>query len=177
MTNPHELPVFAALPAILAAVRAGGVILSAPPGSGKTTLVPPAILDELGPRGGAVLLIQPRRLAARAVARHIARLRGTQLGDEIGYQVRFDHCVSRGTRLIAQTTGILLRRLMDDCALEGVAAVVLDEFHERSVEIDLAFGMLRRIQETLRPDLRLVIMSATLETQALAQAWPHSQVL
>src|SRR6476661_3050692 len=114
---PADLPVAAVLDNVVAASRGGAVVVTAPPGSGKTTLVPAALLDDLPP-GQQVLLIQPRRLAARAVARRIAQLRRCELGGEVGYQVRFDSRVGRDTRLVVMTTGILLRRLLDDIGLE-----------------------------------------------------------
>jgi ATP-dependent helicase HrpB len=160
---PADLPVAARVADILAASRCGGVVVTAPPGSGKTTLVPPALLDDLAGRE-RVLLVQPRRLAARAVAGQIARLRGVPLGGEVGYVVRFDARVGGDTRLVVETTGVTLRRLADDVCLEGVAAVVLDEFHERSIELDLVLGLLVQLRRTVRPDLRVVVMSATLDT-------------
>lgn len=162
------LPVAGVLPQIVVASRAGGVVVTAPPGSGKTMLVPAAVLDDLA-AGQKLALIQPRRLAARAVARQIARLRGARLGGEVGYLVRFDSCVSRETRLIVETTGIMLRRLLDDISLEGIGAVVLDEFHERTIEMDLVLGLLLRVRQTLRPDLRIVVMSATLAAGPVAK--------
>jgi len=167
-----ELPVASRLTAIVAASRAGAVVVTAPPGSGKTTLVPAAILDDLAVHGlpGRVLLVQPRRLAARAVARQIARLRGSVVGGEVGYAVRFDSRVGPDTRLVVETTGVTLRRLDDDPYLEGVEAVVLDEFHERSLELDLVFGLLVRLRRGPRPDMRIVIMSATLDTGPVARA-------
>ncbi|NBW96226.1 MAG: ATP-dependent helicase HrpB [Planctomycetia bacterium] len=164
----RDLPVAAVLGDAVMASRGGAVVVTAPPGSGKTMLVPAAILDDL-PSGGKVVLLQPRRLAARAVAHQIARLRGVPLGGEVGYQVRFDAKVSRDTRLVVETTGIMLRRLLDDAALEGIVAVVLDEFHERTVEMDLVLGLLLRAQETVRPDLRIVVMSATLAAEPVAR--------
>lgn len=165
---PLDLPVAGELPRIVAASRSGAVVVTAPPGSGKTMLVPAAVLDDL-PAGQKLTLIQPRRLAARAVARQIARLRGVRLGGEVGYLVRFDACVSRETRLVVETTGIMLRRLLDDISLEGIGAVVLDEFHERTIEMDLVLGLLVRIRQTLRPDLRIVVMSATLAAEPVAK--------
>ncbi len=174
---PHStnkvLPVAQHLQEIVATSRSQPLIVTAPPGSGKTTLVPAALLDDILAKrdrtAQRVLLLQPRRLAARAVAHYIAHLRGTTLGDEVGYQVRFDDATTARTRLIAMTTGILLRRLVADVLLEDVAAVVLDEFHERTVEMDLALGLLWRIRSTVRPDLRLVVMSATLQAEPVSK--------
>jgi len=163
-----ELPIAAILSDVVTTVRGGAVVVTAPPGSGKTTLVPAAVLDDLPPPGRVVLL-QPRRLAARAVAHRIARLRSSALGEEVGYQVRFDSKVGRDTRLVVETTGIMLRRLVADITLPGIAAVVLDEFHERSLEMDLVLGLLVRLRETVRPDLRIVVMSATLAAEPVAR--------
>lgn len=166
--EPPSLPVAGVLAHVVAAARRGAVVVTAPPGSGKTTLVPPAVLDDLGPQGHVVLL-QPRRLAARAVAHRIAVLRGSRLGGEVGYQVRFDSKVGRDTRLVVETTGIMLRRLVADVTLPGIAAVVLDEFHERTLEMDLVLGLLVRLRESVRPDLRIVVMSATLAAEPVAK--------
>ncbi|TWU60826.1 ATP-dependent RNA helicase HrpB [Rubripirellula tenax] len=144
------------------------VVLKAPPGAGKTTGVPPYLMETSVCGSGKILLIQPRRLAARSAAARLASIVGTTLGDDVGYQVRFDKKVTRNTRLIAMTTGILIRRLQDDPLLEDVSCVLLDEFHERSLEVDLALGMLHRIRTTLRPELSLVVMSATLDPQPIA---------
>jgi ATP-dependent helicase HrpB len=166
-----DLPVAAILGDVVAAARGGAVVVTAPPGSGKTTLVPAALLDDLPgdlPAPQQVVLLQPRRLAARAVAHRIARLRGSAVGGEVGYQVRFDARVGRATRLVVETTGIMLRRLVDDVTLPGIAAVVLDEFHERSLEMDLVLGLLVRLRQTVRPDLRVVVMSATLAAEPVA---------
>ena len=171
----ESLPVADVLDEVVAASRpgvgegeGGAVVVTAPPGSGKTMLVPAAVLDDL-PTGMRLVLMQPRRLAARSVAAQIARLRGSDLGGEVGYQVRFDSCVGRDTRLVVETTGIMLRRLLADVGLTGIGCVVLDEFHERSVEMDLVLGMLLRVKGTLRPDLRIVVMSATLDTGPVAR--------
>jgi ATP-dependent helicase HrpB len=165
---PADLPVADVLGDVVAASRTGAVVVTAPPGSGKTMLVPAAILDDLAPPARVVLL-QPRRLAARSVAHQIARLRDVPIGGEVGYQVRFDACVGRDTRLVVETTGIMLRRLLGDIALEGISAVVLDEFHERTIEMDLVLGLLVRVRQTLRPDLRIVVMSATLDAAPVAR--------
>ena len=167
----QPLPIDAHLPAALADLaRAGSLVVRAPTGSGKTTRLPQAVLDQLGNRTGQVLLLEPRRVAARAAARRIAEERGGTLGDEVGYRVRFDQCVSARTRLVVMTEGVLLRRLQDDPFLEEVAAVLFDEFHERSLASDLALAMCRRVRESVRPDLRLVVMSATLDPAPLV-AW------
>ncbi len=145
-------------------------IIEAPPGTGKTTRVAPALLS--GDPQRQTLLIQPRRLAARAAASRIASELGASVGGRVGYQVRFDSRRSASTELVCMTPGILLRKLQSDVSLEGVQHVLLDEFHERSLEYDLLLGMLRRIQVELRPDLRIVVMSATLDSEAL-QAYLH----
>jgi len=150
-------------------VSAPNLVIGAPPGAGKTTRVPPALLDPaLGIRG-RILVLQPRRMAARAAARRIAAEQGTNLGEEVGYQVRFDQRIGPRTRIALVTEGILLRMLHDDPLIESVGAVVFDEFHERNLNSDLALGMVRRIQQTVRPELRIVVMSATLNAGPVAQ--------
>ncbi len=144
-------------------------MLRAPTGAGKTTRVPPAVLDAGLARGGSIVVLQPRRLTARACARRIAWERGVTLGDEVGYQVRFDRRIGPKTRIQVVTEGIFLRMLQDNPFLESVAAVVFDEFHERSLNSDLALAMIRRVQETVRPDLKVVIMSATLAAEPIAR--------
>jgi len=146
------------------------LVLRAPPGAGKTTRVPAALLDAGFAAVGLVLLVEPRRIAACAAAARIATERGTPLGEEVGYEVRFDRRAGRQTRLLAVTDGVLLRKLAADPFLSRAAVVVFDEFHERRLESDLALALLRRLQAEVRPDLRLVIMSATLELAPLA-AW------
>lgn len=140
------------------------VVVTAPPGSGKTTRIPPALIDD-----GPVLLVQPRRIAARSVARRIAWERGTAVGDEIGWQVRFDRKLSAKTRLLVVTDGILLARLQADPLLSDFRTVVLDEVHERSAQMDLGFALARQVREA-RDDFRLVVMSATLDTRLYADA-------
>jgi ATP-dependent helicase HrpB len=164
---PSDLPVASVLDDAVRGSRTGAVVVTAPPGSGKTMLVPSAILDDL-PRGSQLVLLQPRRLAARAVARQIAHLRDGEPGEEVGYRVRFESCVGRDTRLFVETTGIMLRRLVGDVAIESIGAVVLDEFHERTLEMDLVLGLLTRLRETVRPDLRIIVMSATLAAEPVA---------
>lgn len=161
------LPIDNRLPAIVAALRQSPcLVLRAPPGAGKTTRVPPALL-EAGVAGGQICVLQPRRVAARTTAARMADERGSRLGDEIGYQIRFERRFSARTRLLVMTEGVLTRRLLDDPFLENVGVVVLDEFHERHLETDLALAMVRRVQQTVRPDLKLVVMSATIATDVL----------
>lgn len=137
-------------------------MVEAPPGTGKTTRVPPAIAEVVD---GEVICVEPRRLAARMAASRVAHERGERLGETVGYQVRFEEVVSERTRIRYVTEGILGRRLVGDPELRGVGAVVLDEFHERHLAGDLALALLRRLKERRRPDLRIVVMSATLEAE------------
>lgn len=149
--------------------RANAVVLRAPAGAGKTTRVPPALLDAGLAGAKKIVVLQPRRVAARATAARMARERGGKLGDEIGFRVRFESCVSSRTRLEVVTEGILLRRLLGDPFLEDVGCVVFDEFHERSLNSDLALGMVRQVQQSVRNDLKLVVMSATLAADPIAR--------
>ncbi len=167
---PHELaplPVDAVLPDVVAALRARrAAVLIAPPGAGKTTRLPPALVAAgLGP----VIVVEPRRIAARAAARRVAEEGGLTLGREVGWHVRFDRRAGRDTEVLFATEGILLRRLQEDPFLEGVGAVVFDEFHERRLDADLALAMARRAQREVRPDLALVVCSATLEADPVAR--------
>src|SRR5580704_13215262 len=145
--------------------RSPNLVIEAPPGAGKTTRVPPALLDIVS---GEVVVLEPRRIAARMAARRVAWERGEEVGQTVGYQVRFEEAIGPKTRLRFVTEGVLTRRLLSDPGLKGVAAVVLDEFHERHLESDLALALLRRLQRT-RPDLRIIVMSATLDTDEVAQ--------
>ncbi len=166
----ESLPIDAVLPELLAKLReAGAAVLRAPTGAGKTSRVPPAILDAGLAGRGDVLLLEPRRVAARAAARRMADEHGTKLGDIFGYQVRFDRQAGPRTRCLTVTPGILLRYLLDDPFLERIAVIVFDEFHERGLETDLALGLVRLLRTTVRPDLKLVVMSATLEVEKIAE--------
>jgi ATP-dependent helicase HrpB len=163
------LPIDPVLPELLAALqRQACVVLRAPTGAGKTTRVPPALLDAGLAGRGRILLPEPRRLAARAAARRMTAERGGRLGDEVGYHVRFDRQCGPQTHILAVTPGILIRMLQDDPFLESAGAVVFDEFHERGLDIDLALGMVSLIQQTVRPELKIVVMSATLAVEAVA---------
>ncbi len=164
-----SLPIDEVLPQLVRELReSSSVVLRAPTGAGKTTRVPPALLDAglLGER--RVVVLEPRRVAARAAARRIAFERGCSLGEEVGYQVRFEKKWSHRTRILVVTEGTLVRMLQDDPFLDDIAAVVFDEFHERSLDTDLSLGMARRVQQTVRPDLKVVVMSATLGVEAIS---------
>ncbi|MBV2148437.1 ATP-dependent helicase HrpB [Sphingobium sp. AS12] len=157
------LPIHAVLPDLLAALRTGSnAVLVAPPGAGKTTAVAPALLDEPW-CSGQVLLLSPRRLAARAAAERIAEMLGEQPGGTVGYATRMDSKMSARTRLLVLTEGIFVRRIQDDPELAGVSAVLFDEVHERSLDSDFGLALALDAQEGLRPDLRIVPMSATLD--------------
>lgn len=163
------LPIDEVLDGVCASLRAEpSVVLRAPTGSGKTTRVPGALLDR-GVVEGAVWVSQPRRVAARAAARRIAEERGVRLGDEVGYQVRYEKRAGAATRIVFLTDGLLLRRLQADPLLEGVGALVFDEVHERRLDTDLTLALARQIQREMRPDLRIVVMSATLDAQPFAR--------
>jgi len=162
-------PIDHILPEVKAAVRANpAVIIQAPPGAGKTTRVPPALLKELSPRQGKIVMLEPRRIAAVAAARWMAGQRGEPVGRTVGYAIRFDSRISADTRLEVVTEGILTRRLLNDPTLDGVSLIIFDEFHERSLQADLALALCLDIQRGLRDDLKLLIMSATLDVGPLA---------
>jgi ATP-dependent helicase HrpB len=166
----QPLPIDPLLPEIVARLRQSpNIVLEAPPGAGKTTRVPPALLDAKITGDSEVLVLEPRRLAARMAARRVAEERGERLGETVGYQVRFDEVASAKTRLRFLTEGVLTRRLLSDPTLKNVGVVVLDEFHERHLQADLALALLRRLQKTARPDLKLIVMSATLDAGPVAK--------
>ncbi|PYS99981.1 MAG: ATP-dependent helicase HrpB [Acidobacteria bacterium] len=165
----QTLPIDALLPEVVESLRrTPNLVIEAPPGAGKTTRVPSAVLDAGLAGRGEVLVLEPRRLAARMAARRVAEERGENVGETIGYQIRFEDVGSRRTRLRFLTEGVLTRRLLSDPRLEGVACVVLDEFHERHLQADIALALLRRLQQRERPDLKLVAMSATLDAAPVA---------
>jgi len=145
------------------------LVLAAPTGSGKSTQVPQIILDDVLCGGSKVVVLQPRRVAARSLARRVAWERSARLGDEVCYQVRFENHTGPETKIEFITEGVLLRRLQDDPRLANVGAVLFDEFHERNLMSDLALGLVKKLQRTGRDDLKLVVMSATIETGPIAR--------
>src|SRR5215212_3474317 len=166
------LPIDAFLPEIVARLRESrALVLVAEPGAGKTTRVPPAVLRAglLSKEHPNLVMLQPRRVAARASAQRIAEENGWELGREVGYHVRFDRRLGPQTRLRVLTEGILTRQLLDDPFLEDVGAVLLDEFHERSLHTDVTAALLREVRQTVREDLLLVVMSATLDAEPVAR--------
>ncbi|HBM0954071.1 TPA: ATP-dependent helicase HrpB [Enterobacter roggenkampii] len=172
-----SLPVAVVLPDLLAALRhSPQVLLNAPTGAGKSTWLPLQILKE-GNISGKIILLEPRRLAARNVAQRLAELLNEKPGETVGYRMRAETCVGPTTRLEVVTEGILTRMLQNDPELTGVGLVILDEFHERSLQADLALALLLDVQQGLRDDLRLLIMSATLDNARLRQALPDAPVI
>ncbi|MGQ9365711.1 ATP-dependent helicase HrpB [Azospirillum sp. ST 5-10] len=164
-----SLPIDAVLPDLLAALEErGAAVLQAPPGAGKTTRVPLALLDAPWLAGRKVVVLEPRRLAARAAARRMAAMLGEAVGETVGYRVRLDTRVGPGTRVEVVTDGLFLRQLQDDPELSGVGVVLFDEFHERGIDADLALALCLEARGALRDDLRLVVMSATLDGAPVA---------
>ncbi|WP_395698604.1 ATP-dependent helicase HrpB [Methylocella sp.] len=169
MPGPEPLPIDAALPQLAQELRrTPRVVLAAPPGAGKTTRVPLALLDEDWARDGRFVLLEPRRLAARAAARRMAFSLGEEVGATIGLRTRGETRVSAKTRVEVVTEGVFARMILDDPSLEGVALVLFDEFHERSLDADLSLALALDAAEALRPDLRLLVMSATLDVARVA---------
>jgi ATP-dependent helicase HrpB len=163
--QPPPLPVDSLIPDILASLkRTPNLVIEAEPGAGKTTRIPPAIL---GAVRGQVLVLEPRRIAARLAAKRVACELSEELGQTVGYQVRFERVSGPRTRLHFLTEGVLTRRLLSDPELDGVDATILDEFHERHLESDLALALLKRLQRR-RPDLRIIVMSATMDTAPIS---------
>jgi ATP-dependent helicase HrpB len=173
-----DLPVGEVLPELLAGLAGGkDAVLVAPPGAGKTTCVPLALLDASWRSGRKILVLEPRRLAARAAAGRMAHLLGERLGQAVGYRIRMDTRVGPSTVIEVVTEGILTRMLQSDPELSDVAAVVFDEFHERSIHADLALALTLDVRQAVRPDLRLVVMSATLDDDRVASVLPRGIVI
>ncbi|HEV2678811.1 MAG TPA: ATP-dependent helicase HrpB [Aliidongia sp.] len=175
---PPSLPIRAALPALLAALAQGSnAVLQAPPGAGKTTGVPLALLRRQWLGTAKIVMLEPRRLAARAAARRMADLLGEPVGETVGYRVRLDTRVSKRTRIEVVTDGVFTRMIQDDPGLDGIGAVLFDEFHERRLETDLGLALSLDAQGGLRPELRLVAMSATLDAGPVAALMGDAAVI
>jgi len=179
MTKPlPQLPVTEVLPRLVQALDEGSsAVLVAPPGAGKTTLVPLALLDRPWIGNGRIILLEPRRLAARAAARRMAELLGEEPGATVGYAMRMESRMSAKTRIMVVTEGVLARMILDDPELPGVSAVLFDEFHERSLDGDFGLALALDVQGALRPDLRLLVMSATLDGARVAKLLDGAPVI
>jgi len=163
-------------PLVAACGRTRRIVLRAPTGSGKSTRIPQMLLD-LGLVQGQIVVLQPRRIAARLLAARIAQERGVKLGGEVGYQIRFERVESAETRIKFVTEALLLRQMASDPQLKGVGAVVFDEFHERNLHSDVALALARQLQESGRPDLLIIAMSATLDTEGVARWMGNAETL
>src|SRR4051794_5466131 len=167
---PPPLPIDAALPELKAALAThNAAVLVAPPGAGKTTRVPLVLAAESWAAGRKIIVLEPRRLAARAASARMANELGEAVGDTVGYRVRFGTKVSRRTRIELVTEGVFTRMILDDPGLDGVAALLFDEFHERSLDADLGLALARDVQQGLREDLKLLVMSATIDGARVAK--------
>lgn len=163
-----DLPIVESIPAVRQHLKNGNtLIVNAPPGAGKSTLIPLALVDEPWLMGKKILMLEPRRLAARSIAARMSSLLGEEIGESIGYRIRFENRIGEHTKIEVLTEGILTRMLHSDNSLEGVGLVIFDEFHERSIHADVALALCREAQQVLRPDLRIMIMSATLDMPQL----------
>lgn len=177
VTLPH-LPVSDSLPALTTALKeTNRAILSAPPGAGKTTIVPLHLLGEAWRGDGRIILLEPRRLAARAAAGRMASLLGEAVGETVGYRMRLDNRISAKTRIEVVTEGVFARMILEDPELEGINAVLFDEFHERSLDADFGLALALDAQAALRPDLRLLVMSATLDVERIAAMFGDAPVI
>ena len=173
-----ELPIEAALPAIRAALAGGnGLVVQAPPGAGKTTRVPLALLDEAWLAGRRIVMLEPRRLAARMAAGRMAATLGEGVGETVGYRIRFDSRVGPRTRVEVVTEGVLTRMLRDDPSLRPYGLIIFDEFHERSLHADLGLALALESRAVLRSDLRLLVMSATVEGGPVAKLLGRAPVV
>src|SRR5882757_8468850 len=164
------LPIDDALPALTAALRErNAAVLVAPPGAGKTTRVPLVLAGEAWAKDRKIIVLEPRRLAARAAAARMASTLGEAVGGTVGYRVRFGSKISRHTRIEVVTEGVFTRMVLDNPSLDGISALLFDEFHERSLDADLGLALARDVQQGLREDLKLLVMSATIDGARVAK--------
>ncbi|MBU3953094.1 MAG: DEAD/DEAH box helicase, partial [Proteobacteria bacterium] len=164
-----DLPVAKVLPELALALATGQrAVLQAPPGAGKTTFVPLALLDQPWLEGKKIILLEPRRLAAKTCAARMSEMLGEPLGQTIGYQIRMERCITPATRIEVITEGILTRRIQNDPSLEGVGLVIFDEFHERHIHGDLGLALCLEAAGVFNPRLRILVMSATMDMAALS---------
>jgi len=178
LSDLPALPVTEVLPALARALRdASAAVLVAPPGAGKTTLVPLFLLDATWRAGGMIILLEPRRLAARTAASRMASLLGENVGQTVGYRMRLESKVSADTRVLVVTEGVFARMIIEDPGLSGVAAVLFDEFHERSLDADFGLALALDVQAALRPDLKILVMSATLDGARVARLLGDAPVI
>ncbi|MEN8872321.1 MAG: DEAD/DEAH box helicase, partial [Akkermansiaceae bacterium] len=178
MSSSQSLPIWKIHDDILSTLQDGNrLILVAPTGSGKTTQVPQMLRNARVGGDKLIVVLQPRRVAARSVAARVASERDVKLGDEVGYQIRFDDRTTQATRICFVTEGILLRWLQDDRQLSKVGAIVFDEFHERNLLSDVALALVKDLQNEQRPDLAMIVMSATLDAEPVAEYLEHCPVL
>src|SRR3954466_10286619 len=180
LTRPFDtpLPIDAVLDDLARTLAASNAaVLVAPPGAGKTTRVPLALLDEPWIGAKKIIVLEPRRIAARASAERMAKTLGERVGDTVGYRVRFGSKISRATPIEVVTEGIFSRQILDDPELTGIAAVLFDEFHERSLDADLGLALARDAQTGLREDLRILVMSATLDGARVARLLGDAPVI
>ncbi|MBE1504655.1 ATP-dependent helicase HrpB [Rhizobium viscosum] len=178
MPSLPELPVSHVLPDISAALgKKKRAVLSAPPGAGKTTLVPLHLLGQAWRGDGKIILLEPRRLAARAAASRMASLLGEQVGETVGYRMRLDNRISARTRIEVVTEGVFARMILDDPELSEVSTVIFDEFHERSLDADFGLALALDVQSALREDLRILVMSATLDVERVAALLDHPPII
>lgn len=174
----QNLPIRQVIPRIITALNESSrLVLQAPPGAGKTTAVPLTLLDEPWLEGRQIIMLEPRRLAARNAAARMAELLGEKVGGTVGYQIRADRCVSAKTKIVVVTEGILTRMLQNDPAIENAAVLIFDEFHERNLHGDLALALALQSQALLREDLKIMVMSATLNTEAIAALLGNAPVI
>ncbi|MBU1643508.1 ATP-dependent helicase HrpB, partial [bacterium] len=174
----QNLPIFQVIPRIISTLNESSrLVLQAPPGAGKTTAVPLALLDEKWLEGRQIIMLEPRRLAARNAAARMAELLGEKVGERVGYQIRAERCISGKTKILVVTEGILTRMLQGDPALENAALLIFDEFHERNLHGDLALALALQSQELLNSELKVMVMSATLNTEAIAALLEDAPVI